>query len=331
MIHPTLLARCGLTLIETLVSVCILGLLAALLLPAIQSARESARRTTCQDNLRQIGEAIQSFEAANQALPALYNGTFLPQPRSAVDEFHFHSWRTAILPAIEQSVVYNHLNINLPTTVAANQTAINVGIEIFVCPSSSNPDQNVPDIREWNDGAIPVASIGTAARSDYEVVGGVRVSPQVKVSTNLSNIRFGVWGEPTYDTSKNIVIRYRKARLSDITDGLSNTILVGERAGRPDLYRRGHSVDPYPYRDPAQAGMDHHQAAWAISTHFLWTVFALGQGVNESNAGGFFSFHPGGANVAFADGSVRLLSEATAPEALKGLATRAGAEVVNLP
>ena len=203
--------RPGITLIEVLVAISIVGLLVAVLLPAIQFGRESARRATCQDNLRQIGLALQSHATEHQALPALYNGGFLPQPRSALDEFHFYSWRTVILPQIEQSALYSQIDINVPATVASNQTAINAHITTFVCPSSSNPHQTVPDIYAWNDGAFPVAKVGAAARSDYEAVGGVRVAPQTRTSSDLSIIQFGPWGEPTYDTSNGFSIGYRKA------------------------------------------------------------------------------------------------------------------------
>jgi len=111
--------------------------------------------------------------------------------------------------------------------------------------------------------------------------------------------------------------------------GLSNTMLVGERAGRPDLYRRGKPVDPYPYSRP-DMGMDHHQAAWGISTHIWWLVFQHDQAINDTNATGLYSFHPSGANVAFADGSVRFLSEHTDTKTLSAMATRSANDSVNL-
>lgn len=80
------------TLVELLVVIGIIGLLIAFLLPAIQSSREAARRATCRNNLHQISLAVQSHEAHHRLLPALYNGSFLPQPHTAMDEFHFHSW-----------------------------------------------------------------------------------------------------------------------------------------------------------------------------------------------------------------------------------------------
>jgi prepilin-type processing-associated H-X9-DG protein len=321
--------RLGLSLIETIVVVAIIGILVSLLVPAIQYGREAARNTVCQNNLRQIAAAVLSSESANRVIPPLYNSSFLPKPRSAVDEFNFHSWRTVILPQLEQSNLFAALNLALPTTTKDNQTAINVALAVFVCPSTSNANPTVPGILAWNDGKIPFEVIGTAARSDYELIGGVYVSPQKSTtSLDLRGVRFGVWGEPTYDSATGVALRYRTARLSDVTDGLSNTLLIGERAGRPDYYARGEPPDPYPYRNPAQHGQGDGQAAWAVSTHFLWTLYYDNQPINYWNCTGIYSFHPGGANVAFADGSVRFLKETTGHAVLTAIGTRAGAEIV---
>ena len=106
-------------------------------------------------------------------------------------------------------------------------------------------------------------------------------------------------------------------------------MLIAERGGRPDLYEKGKPVDPYPYSYPIN-GMDHHQAAWAISTHFWWLVFWHEQGINEANRTGVFSFHEGGANVGLADGSVRFLAESVDQGTLNALATRSGGDTVTL-
>ena len=140
-----------------------------------------------------------------------------------------------------------------------NQRTLNISLTVFLCPSTSNYNPTVPGILEWNDGKLPVKVVGTAARSDYELVGGVHVLPQnPTTSLDLRGVRFGVWGEPTYNTGTGASLRYRKARLADVTDGLTNTLLIGERAGRPDYYRRGEQPDPYPYRDPVA----HGQGRW---------------------------------------------------------------------
>lgn len=316
--------RAGITLVETLVVTVIIGILVAVLLPAVHYVREISRRTTCQNNVRQIVLGIQNHESAQASLPPLYNGTFLEQPRTPLDEFHFHSWRTAILPELEQSALHDGLDFSLPATDAANQPVVNTSISIFVCPSTSNQTTIVRDLIALKDGK-PTQSDRTAARSDYEAVVGVAFRPFG--TRNLQNINFGAWGEPkAYDFPTSIT--YRKARLRDIADGLSQTMLIAERAGRPDLYEKGKPVDPYPFVNPSH-GIDHHQAAWGISTHFWHLVFWHEQSVNETNRR-VFSFHAAGAHVGLADGSVRFLSESTDRETLNALATRSSGDVVAL-
>jgi prepilin-type processing-associated H-X9-DG protein len=146
-------------------------------------------------------------------------------------------------------------------------------------------------------------------------------------SFDLSVVRFGAWGEPKYDVTTGQSLSYRTPRFAAVTDGLSHTLLVGERGGRPDIFDRGKAEIPYPYvGEPSPP--DWHQAAWAISTNFWWYVFWDKQSVNETNRRGIYSFHPGGANVAFADGSVRFLAESVSPSALSAMATRAEADAL---
>ncbi len=321
--------RRGISLVEILVVIGIVGLLLAIALPAVQSVRESGRKLTCQNNLRQVVLGIANHESASGSLPALYNHATLPQPRTIMDEFHFHSWRSVLLPQIEQASLFDQCDQALFATDQANQDAINTEVATYMCPSAHPENRFVPDIHEppAADGTSNFQIVGTAARSDYEVIGGVWTQPSGTV--DLDNIHYGAWGEPrSYDPlpKRNA---YRMARLRDIADGLSSTILVAERAGRPDWYRRGHPVDAYPY-ELQSSGMDHHQAAWAVSTHFWWLVFGQDQGINQDNARGIYSFHGGGANVGLGDGSVRFLPESIDPEVLAALATRAEGDVAVL-
>ncbi len=311
----------GFTLTEVIVVFSITTILIALLLTAVQYARESARRLSCQNNLRTIALGIINHESHYAQLPSLYNGTFLPKPHTVKDEFHFHSWRTAILPQIEQNALYARMNLSLPATDLSNQPFVNVQLPVFQCPSTPNSSRLVPDISTIDD-----SSVGTAARSDYEAIGGVNIG-LASGTTSLQNIQFGVWGEP--DSYLRISTNYRKPRLRDVTDGLSQTILIAERGGRPDLYERGKPVNPYPFTNTPGFGMDHHQASWAISTHFWWLVQGAQSGINNRNLD-IFAFHAGGANVALGDGSVRLLSETMAPETVNALITRSGSETVTV-
>lgn len=321
--------RYGLTHVELLAVVGIAGILLALLIPAVQGARESARRFACQNNLKQTAMAILNSESTHGSLPSLYNCSFLKQPRSASDEFHFHSWRVAILPFIEQSVIFDRIDFGRAATDPGNLKNIATSIPVFRCPSTNSPSVTVPEIGVFPDGGSVVNVIGPAARSDYEAVLGLLPDP---VSTSLLDMlqraRFGPWGGIRYLPMSTAITgariaSYKDGRLRDTIDGLSQTILVGERSGRPDYYDDGKLIDAFPYVPPNDQKIDSQQAAWCVSTHFPQLLFEPHQSINDSNYGGLFGFHKSGANVALADGSVRLLSVSTSTTTLNALVTRA--------
>ena len=321
------LEKLGFTKVELAVCMSIVTVLMALLIPAVLRVRESARRTTCENNLRQLGIALQSHEAAHHGLPSLYNGNFRPNPPSALDEFHCHSWRTAILTNLEQTTVYTRLNLNQPATDVSHQSIVNLRVAVFECPATLNPNDKVPDIHKYNGNSPSSSIVGTAARSDYEAVGGVGLHDVAGPRPPyLSHAEFGAWGEPTYKYVGADIqpVKYRTARLRDISDGLSTTMLVAERAGRPNWYSSGKIKYSWPY--PDNLFLDNHQAAWAISTHFSWLILG-NSAVNLDNMSGLYSFHLDGANCLFADGSVRLLSTATDERTLNAMATRSYGDV----
>jgi prepilin-type N-terminal cleavage/methylation domain-containing protein/prepilin-type processing-associated H-X9-DG protein len=309
----------GVTLVELLVVVSIIGVLVALILPAVQAAREASRCATCQNHIRQIAMALQSYEGGHRRLPALYNGTFLTRPAIEKDEFFYHSWRSMILAELEETPLFKSLDFTVPSTDPKNQRAINHEIPVFICPSTSNTHSVVPEIESFEGPTIT----GTAARSDYEVIGGVQVAPYPQADYfDIRFVRFGAWGERRNVPGTVKAITYRKAHFADITDGLSHTLLVGERGGRPDLFDRGRRENPFPYEGAARAP-DAHQAAWGISTFYCWYVIAQGRRVNDTNMTGIYGFHPSGANVTFADGSVQFLADSISPSVLAAMATRA--------
>lgn len=178
--------------------------------------------------------------------------------------------------------------------------------------------------------------MGPVARSDYEAVVGLEPDPgPASLLDLLQRAKFGPWGNIQYLPSASVVngaqVAFRRdGKLRNVTDGLTQTVLVGERSGRPDYYRDGRLVAPYPYNDPAHAPMDSQQAAWAVSTHFPQLLYSPKQAVNSSNADGLFAFHGIGANVALADGSVRLIATSTETSVLNAMMTSASADGVQL-
>ena len=138
-------------------------------------------------------------------------------------------------------------------------------------------------------------------------------------------LRWGAWGTATFDdgTVHGRMERYNAGKLSEITDGLSNTILLAERAGRPK-----HLVNGQPEITDDNPNADYlGQVAWSASNPFTWRINFRDTGINQDNSsGGLYSFHPGGASIARADGSVAFLSESTDVSTLKSMIGRSDAE-----
>ena len=315
--------RRGITLVELLVSLGVIAVIMAIALPAIQSVRESTRNLQCQNNLRQILIATQSHHAAINTLPSFYNGTSRQYPLEEWDLFHMHSWRVPLLPYIEQSTLKDQLNWNQLATDELNLPIAQSVVSTFICPSGGDPMDMGWGLKHGSIG-VPEGSITEndryrIVRSDYDAMAGIKVLPNpLPPNTNADSvdyIRWGIWGWPVFETraiSGSRLSRYRQGKFSDVTDGLSHTIAVVERAGKPKDYLNGkpNVTSDNPNADyPGQVG-------WSASNTFFWSINADGVGVNKSNSQGIYSFHRGGANVGIADGSVRFLSDWTNFETL---------------
>jgi prepilin-type N-terminal cleavage/methylation domain-containing protein len=193
---PGGLPQAGFTLIELLVVIAIIGVLVALIFPAVQSAREAARRTQCENNLKQIGLASNSYATLGEAFPIGYIAWPHP-PGGAAPGW---AWSAALLPQLEQGPTYSAMNVNLPIDVPANATVRASTLAIYVCPS------------DRNTGAFRVTS---------QLTGG-----PVEARTTSYAANGG-----TQDASQpNGMFRMNKSvRPKDIKDGLSNTFAAGER------------------------------------------------------------------------------------------------------
>jgi prepilin-type N-terminal cleavage/methylation domain-containing protein len=193
---PGGLSQSGFTLIEVLVVIAIIGVLVALIVPAVQSAREAARRTQCENNLKQLGLAANSYVTLGEAYPIGYIAWPNP-PGGAAPGW---AWSAAVLPQLEQDPIFNAMNVNLPIDLPANATVRTSALAIYVCPS------------DRNTGAFSVASqlAGDpveARTTSYAANGGTQDA-----------------GQP------NGMFRMNKSvRPKDVKDGLSNTFAAGER------------------------------------------------------------------------------------------------------
>lgn len=175
------MTRRGISLVELLVSLGVIALLLAILLPAIHSARESARRVQCQNNLRQILIATQSHHAATNALPSLYNGTARPYPLAEWFLFHMHSWRVPLLPYLEQTALKERLIWDKFATTVENAPVAQSVVPTFICPSGGDPMEMGWGLHHDAIGT-PAANITDqqryrVVRSDYDAMAGIKVMP----------------------------------------------------------------------------------------------------------------------------------------------------------
>ncbi len=374
--------RCGFTLIELLVVIAIIAVLIALLLPAVQSAREAARRAQCVNNLKQVGLATLNFESTYTTLPADVVRLAQADPNTdaqAAVPTAAGSYLMQLLPYLEQSNVYNLINISQSTFNTANipvssgmhsgtNTAYSIAINAFLCPSSPGPATINYYNANWGpygNGGGDVCTPGAAGggsvsnlnppptqiwgRTDYFPIPGISQVPllaagmspgyvtavgnPVTVSATTPAINSGTITDPAIGGT---------IRLASITDGTSNTLIVSECGSKPigyngkrQMYRsevNGLPVDGI--IEPVSSG----GGAWA--DQFTYSIIAGAQGRQNGIRGGtcminctsnneIFSFHPGGANGLFADGSVHFLKDSLSVPIVAALVTRAGSEIIS--
>jgi prepilin-type N-terminal cleavage/methylation domain-containing protein/prepilin-type processing-associated H-X9-DG protein len=299
-------SRFGFTLIELLVVIAIIAVLIALLLPAVQSAREAARRIQCTNNLKQLGLAMHNYQDVNGSFPmgdqfGYYPGGWVRQnagPFLAMSAF------------IEQSNVYNAYNAQIFLYVAENATVNGIGLSALWCPSDGDvvgKRYSGPDNTGWYDAPIPMTFTSYGANSGvlYYYAGRNNV-PQSLVSQNSGIFEHA--GKPPQKAGTEA--NGKCIKLSDITDGTSNTVLMGEKS-----YTR--ATQGANWWDPNwwTTGMVGDGAYTALfPPNFFKSRAAALLVPNKFPTGNNYtctatSLHPGGVNVAMCDGSVRFLKD----------------------
>jgi len=306
------LPRSGLSLMELLVVIAILSTLIGLLLPAVQAAREAARRIQCQNNFRQMGLALHQFHDVFGVFPAsgwTKSGPGNPQGR-------FVGWQVMILPMLEQQTVLTRYDRGSDWWATGNLQQGAVGLSVYRCPSSPIDPQitfaaaKAPRPALYLD--LPLAP------SDYAALMGIRAS--------INPILYA-----HSDATRAVMHRNSTVRFADILDGTSHSITITECTARPQVYRR---------RLPQTELVNDQGYGWIDSESGFSLDGASADGVlqglgpkvtpvaiNATNENEPYSFHPGGCYMLFADGHVSFLSETTDLAIVAALITRAGGEV----
>jgi prepilin-type N-terminal cleavage/methylation domain-containing protein len=340
--RASLRRRWGFTLVELLVVIAIIGVLVALLLPAVQAAREAARRSSCGNNLKQIGIAMHNHHDTMGFMPP-WAYDFVTTPQGSLSN-QGHSPLTLILPYMEQQNVLNSTKIELSVIDPRNwppnwgtNLAAPTKIPNYICPST--PSRTIDLSPYFVSLGLPNAGPFTVGGTDYVAVRGGHnnfknaCAPLMPTPPDTSGV-LGVKG--TAEVPNGAIIS-GKAKMANITDGTSNTILMGESAGRHQVYSKGRR--PVMPNAPGQVGWSLNAGAFDYNAAILVRGFSndglTRDGgccvVNCNNVAGagasqFYSFHPGGVMVVRADASVQFLPETTAAVIVAAQVTREGAE-----
>jgi len=352
--------RAGFTLIELLVVLSIIAVLIALLLPAVQSARASARRLQCASNLKQIGIAVHNYESSWGVLPP---PSLLVIGTRNVPVADGWSVLARLLPFLEQSNLFNAVNFSSGYDRPANLTILGTAVGAFVCPSETNEPT-------WGD---PGTALALGAAPPLADASGAAPLPEYGAATNYA-VSMGdwfVWGGFGLPSNRSAFAPNRIRRLSEFTDGLGATLLAGEvRSLQYQLTEcGGQLVRMSPSNVPGtdipsdrrSIVRDENACAPSRRGHGLWvaggvaqtglttamtpnsvvaSVLSNGQDVDvvstrESLGGPTYaavvsrSYHEGGVNSLFGDGSVRHISNSIEENVWRALGTKSGGEVVD--
>jgi len=278
-------ARHAFTLIELLVVIAIVGLLIALLLPAVQAAREAARRVQCRSNLRQIALALHNYHDRAGSLP----------PTSVVDwdtDTGWWSWRVRVLPELDQQPLYDQIDLreDIWNNGDKYKPATSAQLAVFMCPSDPHIEKVFETVEFFPGGEAYALASYFGCRGSDDAIPGDGAFPAI-----------------------NEVVRLR-----DITDGTSQTILLGERPADTSANWGWWA---------AGVGLDDE----GLGDHVLDALEGLYAGDLTNTSTDllhFWSPHTGGVHVAMCDGSVRFLSYSIEEEAFQSLASRNGDEIV---
>lgn len=301
--------RHGFTLIELLVVIAIIAILIALLLPAVQQAREAARRSQCKNNLKQIGLAMHNYAESFGGLPPLRNWGAPTWYEGTV-----HGWGVKILPYVDHKNLYDKYDMNVPFFDPANQPVVSQRLPVYECPST--PTDHMVD-------GLPIPPTYDRDPALKGAVGDYWAFYGYYDPVQFPN-------EPRQSAALN---SGKHRRFAEIMDGTSNTIMIAEKAGRPEQWINGQRQDSsstgvssaFDWTGPWSSYNGYWVSGYSTDGQNLFGPCVM----NCNNDLGVYSFHTGGAQMLFADGSAHFLSENMDLRSFYGLVSLDGGEVVN--
>ncbi|QDU63811.1 hypothetical protein Pan216_46920 [Planctomycetes bacterium Pan216] len=329
--------RRGFTLVELLVVIAIIGVLIGLLLPAVQQAREAARRAQCTNNLKQLGVALHNYHDAHNCFPAGYysygTSTGTGPTWAAIDPNTWDaapgwSWSAMLLPYMDQDGLASRLDTNNPVWTAGYEDLISATLPSFLCPSSSG-DREPFAVRDASGSNLSIGGGDvTLGRSHYvashgqescwgecgsDVTGTVftdiysSATTSITINGDVSRVADG----PFYRNSRT--------RVGEVSDGLSKTIFLGEHSSKlsektwvgviPGAYTHPNFTSPENGEDAAATLVLVHAGPSGGELDITGSPIIHPVNFPTYHVGQMFSEHPGGGNVGMGDGSVRFISE----------------------
>ena len=302
----------GFTLVELLVVIAIIGVLVGLIIPAVQQAREAARRVQCKSHLKQIGIALHGYHESHTLFPP---GFVTNSVNEELDDGGY-GWTTHLLPFLDQNLLYDRVNFFIPNAENNEPDLMRVTIPVLLCPSDGGEELwDMSQIAFDPTGSSGVDGTLLLARSNYPGCAG-QGEPGAALAENPNGVLF----------------RDSSIRISSITDGKASTIMVGERATTTRAARR---TDPFD-TPTVWFGIDrtYRNNAGEIGASLLLghtgdpALEVHPPNNTDMNDEDYSSFHPGGAHFVMADGSVHFIGNSIDPATFSGMGSRNGKEVI---